>query len=64
MFRTNQKSRDAFTFSLGGITTVASFVAPIAVANDRHYAARVSREKSAAKSARSTRRNGLRRQAA
>ena len=35
MFNTAKPARDAFTFSLGGLTTIASVVAAPAVANDR-----------------------------
>ena len=35
MFKNPQKARDAFTFSLGGMKTVASFVAPPAVTDYR-----------------------------
>jgi hypothetical protein len=35
MFEKAKPVRDAFTFSLGGMTTIASFVAVPAVADDR-----------------------------
>ena len=35
MLKTRKPARDAFTFSLGGIKTIASFVAAPAVADDR-----------------------------
>ena len=35
MFEKGKKAHDAFSFSLGGMTTIASFVAAPVVANDR-----------------------------
>ena len=35
MFNKAKLARDAFTFSLGGMTTIASFVPVTAIANDR-----------------------------
>ena len=35
MFKRSKPERDAFTFSLGGMTTIASFLAPPVVADDR-----------------------------
>lgn len=35
MLKTRKPARDAFTFSLGGIKTIASFVAAPAIADDR-----------------------------
>ncbi len=35
MFKKDRKARDAFTFSLGGMTTVTPFVAMPMVADDR-----------------------------
>ena len=35
MFKKAKVARDAFTFSLGGMTTIASFVPAPAIANDR-----------------------------
>ena len=35
MFEKAKRVRDAFTFSLGGMTTIASFVAAPAIADDR-----------------------------
>ncbi len=35
MFENPKKARDAFTFSLGGMNTISSFVAAPAVADDR-----------------------------
>jgi hypothetical protein len=35
MFNKAKVARDAFTFSLGGMTTIASFVPVMAIANDR-----------------------------
>ena len=35
MFEKAKRARDAFTFSLGGMTTIASFVAAPAIADDR-----------------------------
>lgn len=35
MFEKAKPARDAFTFSLGGMTTIASFVAAPAIADDR-----------------------------
>ena len=35
MFNKARPARDAFTFSLGGVSTIGSFVAPTAIADDR-----------------------------
>lgn len=35
MFNKARPARDAFTFSLGGMTTIAPFAAPTAIADDR-----------------------------
>jgi len=35
MINRAKPARDAFTFSLGGMTTIAPFVAPTAIADDR-----------------------------
>jgi len=35
MFEKAKPARDAFSFSLGGMTTIASFVAAPAIADDR-----------------------------
>lgn len=35
MFKKAKVARDAFTFSLGGMTTIASFVPVMAIADDR-----------------------------
>jgi len=35
MFNQTQPARDAFTFSLGGMSAIAPFVAPPIVADDR-----------------------------
>ena len=35
MFNKARPARDAFTFSLGGMATIASFAAPTAIADDR-----------------------------
>ena len=35
MFEKAKRTRDAFTFSLGGMKTIASFVAAPAIADDR-----------------------------
>ena len=35
MFNKAKVARDAFTFSLGGMTTIASFVPVMAIADDR-----------------------------
>ena len=35
MFKKAKSGRDAFTFSLRGLTTIASFAAPTAIADDR-----------------------------
>lgn len=35
MFRKDIPTRDRFTFSLGGMTAIASFVAPTVIASDR-----------------------------
>lgn len=35
MFEKDKKARDAFRFSLGGMTTISSFLAPTVVADDR-----------------------------
>jgi hypothetical protein len=43
-----EKKRDAFTFSLGGLTTIAAFVPAPAVAHDRIRMSRGSQECGAA----------------
>jgi len=35
MFEKSRKAQDAFSFSLGGLRTITSFVAAPAIANDR-----------------------------
>ena len=53
MFKTAKLARDAFTFSLGGMTTIAAFVPATAIADDRinkvrdeqQAAARVDRDR-------------------
>ena len=44
MIEKAKSGRDAFTFSLGGMTTIASFVAAPAVANDEINKAWVERQ--------------------
>ena len=43
MFEKAKPARDAFTFSLGGMTTITSFVAAPAIADDRLNKARDER---------------------
>ncbi|NGX15314.1 hypothetical protein [Wenzhouxiangella sp. XN24] len=48
MSKTPGNKRDAFTFSLGGLTTIASFFPAPAVAHDRIRTPRGARTRSAA----------------
>lgn len=43
MFSSDRRSRDAFTLSLGGVTTIASFAIAPAIAHDLFRRARAQR---------------------